>query len=131
MKKIIFSPKKGTAGQTNIRVDIFTRDSYFKEPVKVKFLAKKEQGEFVDCASLGNDLRQLEVNKYIKIASDPITSGADKIELYIDIEGVNTPQSFSKIYVVDADDKKFLSDGCFKVEPREEQEEEEPEEEEL
>jgi hypothetical protein len=115
---ITFDPQSARAGQTNILVTIIRRPADLEEPVKVRFLTKKDQhGNFVrDCAGLGNDPDDLQDNEYIKKASEPTTSGGNRIEVRIGIADVNTPNSFSKIYVENGDGEgKFLSEDCFEV----------------
>jgi hypothetical protein len=114
---VTFDPKRAEAGQTNVLVTISRKQFDLVEPVGVRFLTRKDNGEFVDCGDLGDNPDALQDNEYISIVSDPITSGGNKIEVTINIAAVNTPQSFSKVYVRNGDDQGFLSDECFEVEP--------------
>lgn len=114
---VTFDPKKVEAGQTNVLVTIHRKQFDLVEPVIVRFLTRKDNGNFVDCGDLGDNPDNLQDNEYIRIVSDPITSGGSKIEVTINILAVNTPQSFSKVFVRNGDSQEFLSEECFEIEP--------------
>jgi hypothetical protein len=109
---IIFGPRKGRVGDTNVLVTIHRAAGDLKDPV-VSFMTKAGAEK---CEDLGN-VHELIENKYIKKKSENI-SGSHQIEVYIDILDFETPESFNRIKVKNAYGKDLWSQDCFQVLPK-------------